>query len=465
MDINLLRQEIEQLDSDMRAALYVEGTDELRDDVTPEVRAEVQAKLAERNEKVALLETHQALASAARIPARTIEPGSKGPNLLITRSAYEVLEDRSAKPIEMADAITRSIEPLVDDADKMAHARRLLKAHMRDRDWARGILARSTEAYSMAFGKILLQREYDLTAEERTVLGVTTNANGKFLLPTHLDPTIILTNSGSSNVIRSLSRVVTLTDGQPAWNGVSSAGVTASWDGEVVEVSDDSPTFSQPSIDTERAQALAQASISAAEDIQGLASSLLDLFADAKDRLEGAAHATGNGTSQPKGIFTALNADTNVQITSTTAATIGLVDLHSVYRSVPVRWRGRSTWVGNPLFTLAVKALGTAVSASFTTDLTMPSAGTLLGRPLVESDDAPSTTTTTALDNELILGDFSQYVIVDRPGDMAVEYIPHLFNTTTNLPDGRRAWYATWRNGADVTTTSAFRMLVDKTSA
>jgi predicted phage gp36 major capsid-like protein len=56
-------------------------------------------------------------------------------------------------------------------------------------------------------------------------------------------------------------------------------------------------------------------------------------------------------------------------------------------------------------------------------------------------------------------------VIVDRPGDMAVEMIPHLFNTANNLPDGRRGWYATWRNGGDVTNADAFRLIVDKTSA
>jgi HK97 family phage major capsid protein len=84
---------------------------------------------------------------------------------------------------------------------------------------------------------------------------------------------------------------------------------------------------------------------------------------------------------------------------------------------------------------------------------------------VVESDDAPTTQTTTALDSEVLLGDFSQYVIVDRPGGMSVEYIPHLFNTSNNLPDGRRAWYATWRNGADVTNVDAFRLLVDKTTA
>jgi HK97 family phage major capsid protein len=231
-----------------------------------------------------------------------------------------------------------------------------------------------------------------------------------------------------------------------------------------VEVSDDSPTFGNPSISTVRAQALVQASISAVEDIADLGTDVMMMFADAKDRLEGAAHATGVGTTTPKGVFTAVAAASKT-VTSGTAATIALADLHSVYQSVPKRYRGNGTWLANPLYTLAIKALGTAVSASFSGDLREPVAGRILGAPLVESDDAPSAQTTTALDQEVLFGDFSQFVIVDRPGGMSVEYIPHLFNTANNLPDGRRAWYATWRNGADVTNVDAFRLLVDKTTA
>lgn len=428
----------------------------------PDEQARFDEGLALREQYAADLSRHETLAQRSQIPTHVERTA---PAVVTTRTAQEVFEDRSASPAQIADATTRALEEITGDSESLAHARRVLRAHSADSEWARSLLIRSTPAYSTAFGKIIMHREFDLTPEERTVLGVTTNANGKYLLPTHLDPTVMLTNSGSSNAIRGISRVVTLTDGQPAWNGVTSAGVTASWDGEVVEVSDDTPTFAQPSIPTVRAQALAQVSISAAEDVAGLSSDLMMMFADARDRLEGAAHATGVGTTTPKGIFTALNADTNVQVTSTTAATIGLVDLHALYRAVPVRWRNRSTWLANPLYTLAVKALGTAVSASYSGDLREPTAGRLLGHDVVESDDAPTTQTTTALDNEIIFGDFSNFVIVDRPGGMTVEYIPHLFNTSNNLPDGRRAWYATWRNGSDVTTTSAFRLLVDKTSA
>lgn len=425
--------------------------------------------LTDTRASIATMEERNRVAASLTRPGTT-EPGDgnvrtgDAPDVIRTREPMEVFEDRSATPAQLADAATRSLEDQVD-AEHMPHVRRILKRHSSDKDWVRGVIVRASDAYASAWGKIISHREFALTPEERTALGVTTNANGKYLLPTHLDPTIILTSALSTNEIRKIARVVTLTDGQPAWNGITSAGVTASWDGELVEVSDDTPTFGNPSIPTVRAQAFVQASISATEDIANLAGDLLMMFADAKDRLEGAAHATGAGTTTPKGVFTAVAAVTASRVVSTTAATIGLVDLNAAYSGVPKRYRGRSTWVANPVYTLAVKALGTAVSAAYSGDLRDPATGRILGHDVVESDDAPSAQTTTALDAEILVGDFSQFVIVDRPGGMAVEYIPHLFNTANNLPDGRRGWYATWRNGSDVTNVDAFRLLVDKTTA
>lgn len=394
----------------------------------------------------------------------------QAPEVIVKTDAFEVLRDHSvhgeARTRALRDANLRAMEgrDLGGEANERRFAQ-LLERHGGDQAWAENILARQRPEYLSAFAKAMTGRANYMTDEERAAITVGTSTNGGLLVPTHLDPTLILTNAGSSNVIRSMSREVTLTGGANTWNGVTTAGVTASWDGELVEVSDDSPAVGPVSIEVHKAQALVQASIEAFEDITSLASDVLMLFADARDRLEGAAHATGSGSGQPKGIFTAVAASASLEVVSTTAATIGLVDVHALYRALPVRWRGRGEWLMNPLYALAIKALGTAMSASYSGDLTVPPAGRILGRPVTESDDAPTTQTTTAKDPEIIFGDFSNFVIVDKPGGFSVEFIPHMFNTANNLPDGRRAWYAYWRNGSDAVNPAAFRILVDKTSA
>jgi len=472
MNLAELRARLEAIQTERRALHEAAGDAALGEEAQSRWEA-LDSEEATLRENIRTAE--EAEARAARVAESRARWGSTSVGNT-TPDAYEVLNRaHTATGRELRDANLRALEDRGVEPENMEHVRAVLTRHLDNglgeaiggetRDWAANLLARTRPEYVRAFAKLMVGRGDLLTAEERTAMSAGSNTNGGYLIPTHLDPTIILTNSGSSNVIRGLSRVVTLTEGT-TWNGVTSAGVTASWDGELAEVSDDTPTFARVSIATNVAQSFVQASIAAFEDIAGLQSDVLMMFADARDRLEGAAHATGLGTSnQPKGIVTALDASTAVEITSTTAAAIGEVDIHAVYRAVPVRYRGRGTWLMNPLYALAVKRLGTAVSSSYSGDLTMPVSDRILGRPQVESDDMPTTQTTTALDNEIVFGDFSQYVIVDKPGSMSVEFIPHLFNTNANLPDGRRGWFAYWRTGADATNILAFRLLQDKTSA
>ena len=453
---------VEALEAVATAALTEERS--LSDEDTAQIEAR-QAEVAEIDGQLDALAEREA--ELLKIEERTQARAERPSLQVISKPAPgDVLVDRSATPQQVADALTRSLEDKVESPEDMDHVRKLALRHKADRDWARGLIVRATPEYEEGFYKVITGNQLALTAEERTALSTVTDANGNYLVPTHLDPTVILSNSGTSNAIRAISRTVTLTrPGDTSWQGITSAGITASADAQLTEVSDDSPTFSQPSIAVHKAQAFAQASIEATEDIAGLAGELLMMFADARDRLEGQLHATGTGTDQAFGIFTALDANTNVEIVTDTANATFKADLDEVYRSVPVRWRNRSSWLMHPLFALEIQNLGTALSASYTTDLTEGTAMRLYGRPVVESDDAPSTLTTTAKDNVLVFGDFQNYVIVDKPGSFSVEYIPHLFNTTTNLPDGRRGWYCYWRTGADSVVDTAFRLLQQKTSA
>jgi HK97 family phage major capsid protein len=451
MKMEELRSDIEFLDACLR---------DIADRADVAEQEAFDAGLAERTRLADLQKRHAEIARLAALPGHTEGPAT-GPQVIRKADPMDVIEDRSSTRTALADALTRAVENVVGESE-VEQVRALAKRHGADREWVRSLVVRSSDAYATAFSKMISGNTAFLTEEERASIAVGTSTQGGLLVPTFLDPTVMLTNSGTSNAIRGLARVVTLTSGN-VWNGVSSAGVTSSWDGEIVEVSDDSPTFAAVSVPVYKAQAFVQASVEAFDDIVGLQADVLRMFADARDRLEGAAHATGSGSSQPTGIFTAITGAN--QITSTTAATIGLVDLHTTYYNLPVRFRPQATWLMNPRYALAIKELGSAVSASFSGDLRDGTAGTLLGKPVVESDDAPSTQTTTAKDSEIIFGSFENYLIVDKPGGVSIELVPHLFNTSNNLPDGRRGWLMHWRTGANATVPGAFRQLVDKTSA
>lgn len=451
MDLNEARGQVEYLDACLR---------DIAERGLPEEQEAFDAGLASRAEIAATIERHQHIADLAALPGHTEAP--TGPQVIRKADPLDVIEDRSANRTQLADALTRSVESLVDDSH-MENVRALAKRHGTDRGWVADMVVRATPEYESAFQKALLGRTWAFTPEEARAFAVGTNTQGGSAVPTHLDPTFILTNDGTQNAIRGISRQVTLTEGK-AWNGVSTAGATFSWDGELTEVSDDQPALVAPTIPLYAARGFIPASYEAFEDISGLAGEVLGLFQDARVRLEATAHATGSGSSQPTGIFTAIDAG-GQETVSTTAATIGLVDLHNVYAAVGARFRGNASWVMHPSWLLDIKELGTAVSASYSGDLREPLAGRILGRPVVESDDAPTTATTTALDQRIVFGDFSNFVIVDKPGSASIEFIPHLFSGTNGRPTASRGWFLFWRTGSDSVNDDAFQLLMDKTSA
>lgn len=435
--------------AEQEAAFEAEGekAEELRAQEAELVKAE------ERSARVA--EARKAMGAGVQV---SVKP-AKNENLDILRNG-----GYGSTRAQKHSAIMRSMESKIEDGYSQAEFEKIVKRHVSDTAWSMNLLARSTDVYHEAWAKVALGREMFMNDEERAAMAVGTNTAGGYLVPTHLDPTLIITNNGSEDIYGALSRKVTLTN-ENVWRGVTTAGSTASWDGELVEVSDDTPAFAPVAIPVFSAKSLVQASIEAQEDIANLGSDVLMILQDSKDRLLAAAHATGNGTTAPKGVWTAINAVAGDLVQSASAAAIVAGDLHTLYRTLPRRYRSKAVFSANPLYALAIKALGAAVSYSFSGDLRDGMPERILGRPFADSDEAPTTQTTTALDNEVLFGDFSQYVTVSKPGSTAIEYIPHMFNTANNLPDGRRAWYMHFREGADVVDTNSMRMLVDKTSA
>jgi hypothetical protein len=106
----------------------------------------------------------------------------------------------------------------------------------KDNNLARHILLTGSEEYQDAFRDYLADPQGEAS---RAALSLTL-ANGGYLLPFVLDPTIILTNASSANPWRRISNVKTTTSN--TWNGVNSAGVNAAWLAEGTIVTDNTPT-------------------------------------------------------------------------------------------------------------------------------------------------------------------------------------------------------------------------------
>ena len=312
-----------------------------------------------------------------------------------------------------------------------------------ERAVARRIIATSSPVYQRAFGKYV--KGDHRTPEEERALSLTTTAGG-FAVPYTLDPTVIIVSGGARNPIRDLARIETITGNN--WIGVSSTGVTASYGAEATEASDNAPTLAQPSLNVEKAQAFIPFSIEIGQDWGSLQSEMARLFSDAKNRLESTKFQGGLGhtSNEPQGLLVGATA----VVSSATTATFAVADLYSLRNGLGEQWHDNATIVGNRAAFDKVRQFDTAGGASLWVQLQYWAPATLLGYPAREWTAYSSALTTTGA-TVLTIGDFSNFLIVDRVG-MDVEVIPHLFATANNRPSGQRGLFAYWRNSSLVLT-------------
>ncbi len=327
-----------------------------------------------------------------------------------------------------------------------------------DASLARLALGSSDETYTRAFGKLMKTNgqlgslNHDEQESVSRAMSLTTGSGG-YLIPFQLDPSVILTADGSFNEVRKIARKVVATGN--LWNGVASAGITGSWDNEAVEVSDDAPSFSQPTITICKEQIFVPISIEALADEQNVAQEVASMIAFEADHLESVAFVTGSGTNQPQGIVTALSGGSSV-VNTTSADLFGLVDLYALDGALPARYRFRASWLAHRKIYNAVRQFDTSGGAALWTQLGADVPGMLIGKGAYEAEAMASAASGTNL-KFLIFGDFNNYVIADRIGT-TVEFIPHLFGAS-GRPTGQRGWFAYKRVGADSVNDGAFRML------
>jgi HK97 family phage major capsid protein len=327
------------------------------------------------------------------------------------------------------------------------------------------ILATSSPQYLRAFAKLAAsQGRAVLSVEEQRAVERAmslSDANGGYLVPFQIDPTIILTSDGSQNDIRQAARQVIATG--DVWNGVSAGAVQWSFDPEAEEVSDDSPTFGAPSIPIRTARGFVPISLEASMDANNVAAEVGRLLAQGKDDLESVVFVNGTAAAnQPVGIISALTAyETanagSVVVPSTGSDTLAIGDVYKLQNSLPGRYRSRASWLATNAFYNLVRQFDTTGGSALWERLGNGRPAQLLGRPVFEAEAMDGTITATQDNYLAVFGDFQNYVIADRIG-MTVEFIPHLVGANRR-PTGQRGWFAYYRVGAGLTNAKGLRLL------
>lgn len=460
-----ISERAEPLDDDgERADALLKEWDELEEERKP---------LAERAARLAAVRATAIEGIDDGAPGNDPEGGARGRNLEDGDGARGTgTKSRRADPFEgiesgrsgvlfdltPGDAVARAKNAIEEVArserltdDQAQHVTRLLEGKAgsigkRSRTaLARHLLATGSEAYRAAFEEFIENRNVSRAAMSLT------DANGGYLVPFTLDPTIILTNAGSANPFRRLANIkTTATDD---WNGITSAGVNAEWLDEATEAADASPTVGALNIKPEKAAAWVQGSFEVLSD-SNFEVELPMLLADAKDRLEEAGFATGDGSNKPYGVVTGAGT-----VASAAATTYAIGDVYAVQQALSARFRGptsRLAWLANLVVINKTRQFDTYGGSAFWANLGMGQPEQLLGASIFESTTMASGFAT-ANAKTLLLGDFSQYVIVDRIG-MSIAYEP-LVKGANQRPTGEAGWFAYWRVGAKVATSNAFKVL------
>jgi HK97 family phage major capsid protein len=411
-------------------------------------------------------------AKAAEIRQRTFRQISGLPAAKKPAEDYFGVDVRTMAPSHLRDAALT----IIDDPES-SH---VLRSHQGDKiekivrsqgelgqDLAKRIIVTENDAYRNAFHKLMSGRPtVSLTQDEQIAMlryeeyraqseGTTTA--GGFAIPVFIDPSVILTDQETDNPFLTIARQVEISTN--AWKGISAAGVSWSFDAEGAAVSDDSVALAQPTVTAFTARGFIPYSIEVGDDWPGFQAEMGRLLGEGYDELLLQKFTSGNGTTEPRGLITALDANTNVEVTSTTDGTFGAADVYKVWKALPQKYRRRASWMSSVDVDNQIRQFGNGNNfGNSTVDLTASEANMLMGKPWYENPYFPDMTGTTGAENRLVVGDFSNYVVARRTG-MNVEFVPQLFDVTNNRPTGQRGWFAYARIGGNSVNDLAFRLL------
>lgn len=328
---------------------------------------------------------------------------------------------------------------------------------------ARNMLLTGSETYQRAFGQLLIHNGNPghLSTEEQRALQMGTPAAwspGSYPVPYQLDPTVTLTSNGAINPLRQISRVEQIVGKE--WLGVTSTGITVTRGSESTVVGDGTPTLVQPGVAPERVQGFVPFTVEVEQDWSGLLAEIAAMLADAKDVEEASSFTNGNGTAPNAGGIVGTLANGSLVATGSAGAITVPGDLDIIEAAMAPRFRPAASFIAAKSTFGAVRSAAVAAGDQFDVWARIAS-GTppeLIGYSAYENSEMSTDLTSTTVPF-LVMGDFRQFLIVDRIG-MTIELVPHLFDASTQRPSGQRGIYAIWRNNSAILAQNAFRGLV-----
>jgi HK97 family phage major capsid protein len=328
---------------------------------------------------------------------------------------------------------------------------------------ARSIVATSNPDYQSAFIKGINGQQFAWTPAEAAAYRDAQNASltdgeGGFGVPTIVDPTVIITSGASGSALIDAARVVPVTSS--SWNGVNAGSTAWSMDAEGAEVSEDTSTYTQPSITMEKPQAWIDYTIEVGQDYPGWAAETGRLINHGYRTIVATQAAIGTGVSpETTGIFVGASTTLDVGTDNTFVAT----DVDATYAAVPEDFRSNGSWVMDVSVENAIRAFGSGTATSrFTVDQTADGITLLNGKPVILSDHAPTLAAATDASKHLVFGDMEYFVIGQRLG-MTMTAVDVVFGSNQR-PTGKSGLYAYARMGTGVINTAAFRTLKNITT-
>jgi HK97 family phage major capsid protein len=269
--------------------------------------------------------------------------------------------------------------------------------------------ADETPIEARAFAAFVRRGREMLAADEIRALRVSDDTAGGFLAPDQFVAELIR-NLVQISPVRQIARVMPTAAGavvMPKRTGT----LTASWTGETEDHPETQPAYGQIEIPVFESSCYVDVSNQLLEDAAiDIAAELALDFAEEFGRLEGLAFISGNGVKKPEGFMSHPGVLASANGHATLLQADGLIGL---MHALPEFYRSRGTWTMNGATIGEVRKLkATSGEYLWRDTLAEGNPPTILGRPVVESNDMPNVGAGTF---PIAFGDFSQaYRIVDR---------------------------------------------------